>query len=1119
MNSFENLLEQIDAFIRKYYKNQMLKGLILFVGICLFTFLAVISLEYFGRFSSLIRGILFFSFISVNLFILGKYILLPLSKIYSFGKRINRFQAANIIGTFFPNISDRLLNTLQLNESLLNNDSSYELIRASVNQRSKTLSAFSFVNGIDLKKNYVYVRYVLPLVFIFSSLVIFYPKIISQGTKRVVNYTKEFKPEAPFDFVLKNTNFEIEEGNDFPIELKVKGNSLPEKIYLHSSSGKFLMNKTSKISSFFVLKRLKEDVSFYFEANGFQSKRYTLLVIPKSAIGKFQASLTYPDYLGKKNEVISNAGDLVIPEGTKVTWSVATKNTIKTKLSWKDTSFVSSKQGFNFSKRFFSSTPMSVVLFNSKKQIKDSLNYAIEIVPDQYPTIDVNEEIDSISDALRFFEGQISDDYGLSSLYFVYEIVSKNGKKSTQKVSVLNPSGNSQPFRHAVDFRREKLAVDDKIEYYFLVKDNDGVHGAKASRSKTFVYELPSLSELNEKRDEDQSNAKDQLKDLIKKSAEFKKDIQQLKKEVLNSKSTDWNQMNQVQQLKEERNALQNELEQLEMKMQESLMEKNQLSEMDQELLDKQELLQELLEEVMDDELKDLLNKLEEMMKNQDKNNLEKNLENLDMKSEDMNKQLDRSLEMLKKMQVNEKIDDAVKELKDLSKEQEKLKEDIANDKLSKEDGEKKQDDINKKFDEIKEDLNELKKLNEDLKKPMNLGDQEEMKKEISDELNQAKENLSESKEKKASQNQEKSAKKMEQMAQELEQMQQESNKKQEEEDMDLLRNILESLMTLSFTQEDIMNRFAKVKDKDPYYTKLGKAQRGIIDDTKIVEDSLNAIATRQPKIASFINKELNDINLNFKQGLENVDEHRKRELANNLQYVMTGYNNLALMLNESLEQMQQQMKSQMPGSGSCDKPGGKGSKPSDGEEGDMKEQLKKQLEKMQKGQKPGGEKPGGNKPGGSSQGQGDGQNMLGLGNKEIAKMAAQQTAIRQRLEQMRNEMNKEGKGKGNQLNPLINELEKQEKDLINKNFSNEMVKRQKDILTRLLESEKALMERGFEEKRESKVGKNVFLSNQKRIDEYNNQKLKQIELLRSVDPIFRQYYKNKANDYFNFVN
>lgn len=1111
MNAYDNLIQQIDAFIRKYYKNEMLKGLILFLGFSLLSFLTVISLEFFGHFSGAIRASLFYTFLAVFTFLSARFVIIPVSKLFALGKIINRYQAAKIIGTFFPEISDRLLNTLQLNDSLLNNESNYELIRASVQQRSKNISAIPFVNGIDLKKNLVYVKYVLPVLLIFISIGIFSPSLISEGTNRVVNYTEEFEDQAPFNFVLNSNLIPIQEGEDFPIELKLIGEEIPEKVYLHSSSGKFLMNKQSKIASFFVLKRLKENTSFYFEGNGFESKRYTIEVIPKTAIGKFQASLDYPEYLGKKDEVISNAGDLEIPEGTKVTWSVASKNTDKTIFSWSDETKSFSTEGFSYSKKFFASTPMKVYLINKYQNFKDSLSYGINVIQDQYPQIDVQEEKDSISDALRFFRGQISDDYGLTNLSFVYQIISKNGARKEHRVNVTSTNGSSMPFRHAVDFRREELSVDDKIEYYFVVKDNDGVHGPKSVKSRVFTYELPSLEELNEKRDEDNTDAQNQLNNLIKKTEEFKKDVDKLKKDVLNSKSSDWNQKNQMEQLKEDQLDLKKELEQLQMQMQESLLEKNQLSEMDKELLEKQELLQELLDEVMDDELRELLEKLEELMQKQDKNALEKNLDKLDMKSEDMNKQLDRSLEMLKKMQVNEKIDDAVKELKELAKEQEKLKEQVEKDQISNENAEKKQDEINKKFDEIKEDLNELKKLNEDLKKPLNLGDQEELKNEISQEQKDAKENLKNSKEKKAAQNQDNSAKKMDQVAKELEQMQQQANKQQDEEDMDALRNILESLMTLSFTQEDVLNKFATVKDKDPFYKRLGKNQRRIIDDTKIVEDSLNAIASRQPKIASFITKELNDINSNFKYGLENIDEHRRRELQSNLQFVMTGYNNLALMLNESLEQMQQQMQQNSPGSGSCDKPGGKGKKPSDGESGDMKEMLKKQLKKMQEGPNPGGSKPGGK--------EGEGQNMMGLGNKEIAKMAAQQTAIRQRLEQMRNELNKDGSGNGNKLNPLIKDLEQQEKDLINKNFSNDMIKRQKDILTRLLESEKALMERGFEEKRESKVGKNVFLSNQKRIDEYNNQKLRQIELLRSVDPVFKKYYKDKANEYFNTVN
>mgnify|MGYP006148620905 CR=1 FL=1 len=101
-------------------------------------------------------------------------------------------------------------------------------------------------------------------------------------------------------------------------------------------------------------------------------------------------------------------------------------------------------------------------------------------------------------------------------------------------------------------------------------------------------------------------------------------------------------------------------------------------------------------------------------------------------------------------------------------------------------------------------------------------------------------------------------------------------------------------------------------------------------------------------------------------------------------------------------------------------------------------------------------------------------------------------------------------------MNPLIKELEEQERQLINKQFSPEMIRRQQDILTRLLESEKAMMERGFDEKRESSEGKNENHSNQIRFDEYNKEKLKQIELLRAVDPAYNKYYKDRANEYFN---
>ena len=1109
MDHFNNLLSHIDAFIRKYYKNEMLKGGILFLGLLLFSFLVVALLEYFGRFSSSVRGIFFFGFIILNLLLFINYLLIPLFKLISFGKRINRYQAASIIGTFFPEISDRLLNTLQLND-VSDQGTNYELIRASVIQRSKSLTVVPFSSGIDFKKNLIYVKYVLPVAIVFILVILIFPNVLKQGSERVVNFRQEYKPEAPFQFVLNSEMNNLEEGQDYTINLKLKGTDLPQNVYLVSSQGKFLMNKSSKIESFYVLRRLKENTTFYFEANGFVSKTYTLKIIPKSIIGRLEARLNYPTYLGKTNEVIANVADIEIPEGTEVEWLLSAKNVNKVNVNWTDSKSIFEQESFKFSKKFNNSDRLLIVLHNQLSKSKDSSFYQVNVIKDEYPTISVKESLDTVSSAIRFFDGAISDDHGLTNLMFVYKITKESGTETTNKVSVIKTSGTNMNFSHAVDFRRENLSLKDKIEYYFVVSDNDGVNGSKSSKSTLFTYQLPTLDELNEKRDEDQANNKKELDDVLKRASEFQKNVQKLKKEMMNSKSADWNKMNKLNQLKEEQNSLEKTLEQLQMKMNESIQEKNQLSELDKELLEKQDLLQKLLDEVMDDELKDLLKQLEDLMKTPDKNAINDKLEKLDMKSEDMKKQLDRSLELLKKMQVNEKIDDIEKTLEQLAKEQKDLKEKTQDKALPKDSLSKKQKDIQDKFEQVKDDLDKLKKMNEELERPLNLGDQEDLKKEISDELNSAKESIDKGKNGKAGESQENAADKMEKIAKELDQMQESSSQEQEEEDMTMIRMILKNLMTLSFNQEETFTQFSNTRTNDPYFRALGRKQQALISDSKLVADSLKALAKRQPKIASFIDKELADINNNFNLSIKDIGNRDQRFLQIHLQTAMTSFNNLALMLNESLQQMQAQM--QMKGEGACDKPGGKGGKPKSGNEpGDMKEMLKKQLEQMKKGQKPGGNSPGNEGKDGSSP-------MPGMGNKEISKMVAEQSAIRQRLEQLRNEMNKDGKGQGNSLNPLINELEKQEKDLLNKKFSNEMINRQKDILTRLLESEKALLERGFEEKRESKSGKDFNLSNQKRIDEYNQQKLKQIEMIRTVDPMYRKYYKDKASEYFNSV-
>ncbi|MEI8136462.1 MAG: hypothetical protein WCH21_03960, partial [Bacteroidota bacterium] len=300
-------------------------------------------------------------------------------------------------------------------------------------------------------------------------------------------------------------------------------------------------------------------------------------------------------------------------------------------------------------------------------------------------------------------------------------------------------------------------------------------------------------------------------------------------------------------------------------------------------------------------------------------------------------------------------------------------------------------------------------------------------------------------------------------------------------------------------------------------------------DDCKIIEDSLLALSKRAPQISAVVNREISAINLNMAKTVQALADRNTGEGVMRMQTTMTSVNNLALLLNESLDQMQQAQKKAQEAKGSsgkCKKPGsGKGSKPSDKPSmqtmKQLQEQLNKQLQQMkdamEKGQKP-GEKPGdkkGQKPG-SGQNGASGMLIPAGSSEQLAKMAAQQEALRRQMQQMMDKLKNKGKNPGGDIADL---MEQTEKDLVNKHLTNETMKRQQDILSKLLESEKAEREREQDEQRKSNEAKNQVLSNPNQFLEYKRVKEKEMELLNTVPPSLTPYYKEKVNNYFNSVN
>ena len=149
-HEIQHLLLEIDKFVSKYYLNQTIKGLILFIALLFFSYLFFTSLAYFFDLSSWIRLTLFIGFILMNLYTVFRWVIFPMLRKFGVIARIDHLAAARLIGELFPDVADRLINTLQLIGQSNEASETIDLLAASIAQKTKQLSLFNFSSAIDL---------------------------------------------------------------------------------------------------------------------------------------------------------------------------------------------------------------------------------------------------------------------------------------------------------------------------------------------------------------------------------------------------------------------------------------------------------------------------------------------------------------------------------------------------------------------------------------------------------------------------------------------------------------------------------------------------------------------------------------------------------------------------------------------------------------------------------------------------------------------------------------------------------------------------------------------------------------------------------------------------------
>lgn len=1115
MRSFSNIRAKLEKFITKYYTNELIKGGILFFSLGLLYFLFTLLIEHFLWLDPTRRSILFWLFIAVELFLFIKFIAIPISRLLKLQKGIDYEYASKLIGNHFPEVNDKLLNVLQLNQ----NKTDSELLLASIEQKSVELTPIPFKLAINLKKNLQYLKYaVIPVIILVLAFVTGKFNWFSDSYERVVNYQTAFEPPPPFEFFVLNDNLLALENQDFKLIVKTAGEVIPENAQITFNNESYYLQQKGIDEFEYTFEQPKRDIQFNLKGNDVSSRRYTLNVLEVPTLVNFQMVLDYPSYTKKRDEILKSTGNAIVPQGTEVTWQLKTKSTDEVFMYSKDTlNFSSDEIGeYKLTRRLYNQFKYNISTSNKNLKNYENLAFNIDVIKDEYPEMNLRSEIDSLDYQTLYFYGQISDDYGLSRLDLVYYPIGKETDLKRDPISI-----NHSNFDEFVNTFPDNRSLMEGVGYelYFEVFDND-ISGNKSIKSSVFTYrKLTKEEEENKKLIEQNETIKD-LEKSLDKFEEQEKELQELSKTQKEKSELNFNDQKKLENFLRRQKQQEEMMQNFNKKLKDNLEDfQKENEENDQYKEDLKERLDENQEQLKKDEK--VLKELQKLADKINKEEFNQKLEELAKQNKNKKRSMRQLLELTKRFYVAKKMEKLANELEKLSIEQNKLSEEPSENNTK-----DKQEELNKAFEEFQRQMEELKKDNEDLKKPMEVPRDRFSEEEIKKDQKEATDNLERKEQsqdqqergenqKGAQQKQKKAAQKMKKMSVEMMSSMSMGGGQQDSEDSEMLRQILDNLVLFSFDQEALMERFKSIEVNHGEYAKYLRKQHDLREHFQHIDDSLFALSLRQPKLSESVNKEITEVFFNIDKSMSQLSENLLYQGVSAQQYTITAANNLASMLSDSLDNMQMSLSGQGQGQ--------------DGEDNlpdiimsqeELNKQMQEGMKKSQEGKPNEGEdgkegekgekeKNDGNQgENGEQQGEGEGGNEELNG--ELFKIYQQQAKLRQALKDKLGKQGESGLGRN-----LLNKMEEIELDLINKGFTNQTLQKMMQLQHQLLKLENATFQQGEDQKRESVTSRKLFEKSiedrMPAIKKYFNT----TEILNRQTLPLQPVYKKKVQEYF----
>lgn len=811
---------------------------------------------------------------------------------------------------------------------------------------------------------------------------------------------------------------------------------------------------------------LTASTEYVVKAGDAESRSYRISVIDHPDIAALGLSYQYPAYtqLAPKTTADGN-GDILAVKGTRVRIEVeATQSLSLARIEFDEQESLpmvvaGTKAQANLP--VLHDTPYRIILQNREGRANpDPPVYRITAQEDRYPDVMIvapGRDTQLTENIMVAMNVAGVDDFGFSAMNLVYQKGTEG--ETSKKFIPIEMRSTTFSVPYVWDLSGLGLFPEDVVTYYVELFDNDAVSGPKRSVSQTYTVRVPSIVEIYEQLENTQQAQVDDLEEMLRTQEEAQEKLRELNRELAEQEQTgnpeekremSWEKKKEIETLLSQQEQMAQEVldaaETLEKAME-------QLSEQDMqsmELIEKMNQLRELFKEIATPELMKALKDVREAMKKLDSQQLKESMKDFELEQEEFMKRLERSLSILKRMQTEQEMLAAIRKTEELLKRQEELQ--YATQEASRNPSEQAKEELSKKQGELSKDAQALQKDIEDLADKMEQIEntpaegmrdvaRSVQRQGLSERMNRIGQQLSVGQMTPASQGQQQVSESLAQTAQQLQQLQEQMESQQREQIAEEMRQAMRQLLKLSLDQESLRDRTTGPGGRNARMQDMAEDQQGLQKGASGVADQLVATAQKSFFISSDIGRALGET-LTRMQSASNDLAQRNRDNAAARQ------TDAMEALNQSVMALQQAM-NDMNASG--------------GASGMM--EMLQQLQSMAQQQSGINDQLSQ-----MAEGQQSGKKMSMQERAQIARLAAQQEALRKNLEQMQREHREES-----QIMKRLSEVEREMKETIHElqqqQVDPELVQRQQRILSRLLDASRSMRERDFDEKRMATPG------------------------------------------------